>query len=100
MTANTSSFVATSLIRRQISSSARDLGHEIKIETQGSIGTECELTAEDVAGADVVLISADILISGRERFKGKKIVELPMKVVLNSPKGVLNKIEEKLKGAE
>ena len=72
----------------------------IKIETQGSIGTECELTAEDVAGADVVLISADILISGRERFKGKKIVELPMKVVLNSPKGVLNKIEEKLKGAE
>ena len=47
-----------------------------------------------------MLISADILISGRERFKGKKIVELPMKVVLNSPKGVLNKIEEKLKGAE
>ena len=46
------------------------------------------------------LISADILISGRERFKGKKIVELPMKVVLNSPKGVLNKNEEKLKGAE
>ena len=100
VTACTAGIAHTYLVKEKLVKAARDLGHEIKIETQGSIGTECELTAEDVAGADVVLISADILISGRERFKGKKIVELPMKVVLNSPTGVLKKIEEKLKGAE
>ena len=86
VTACTAGIAHTYLVKEKLVKAARDLGHEIKIETQGSIGTECELT--------------DILISGRERFKGKKIVELPMKVVLNSPKGVLNKIEEKLKGAE
>ena len=79
VTACTAGIAHTYLEKEKLVKAARDLGHEIKIETQGSIGTECELTAEDVAGADV---------------------ELPMKVVLNSPKGVLNKIEEKLKGAE
>ena len=66
VTACTAGIAHTYLVKEKLVQAARDLGHEIKIETQGSIGTECELTAEDVAGADVVLISADILISGRE----------------------------------
>lgn len=100
VTACTAGIAHTYLVKEKLIKAAVELGHEIKVETQGSIGTEDELTAEDIAAADVVLISADILISGKERFRGKKIVELPMKVVLNSPRGVLNKIEEKLKGAE
>lgn len=87
----------TYLVKEKILNAAKELGHQAKIETQGSIGVEDQLTPEDIAQADVVLISADILVSGRERFKGKKVVELPMKVVMQSPKAVLNKIEEKLK---
>ena len=87
----------TYLLKEKILNAAKELGHQAKIETQGSIGVEDQLTPEDIAQADVVLISADILVSGRERFKGKKVVELPMKVVMQSPKAVLNKIEEKLK---
>ena len=86
----------TYLVKEKILNAARELGHEAKIETQGSIGTECKLTQEDIANADAVLLACDILISGKERFKGKKVVELPMKVVMQSPKGVLNKIEEML----
>ena len=87
----------TYLVKEKILNAAKELGHQAKIETQGSIGVEDQQTPEDIAQADVVLISADILVSGRERFKGKKVVELPMKVVMQSPKAVLNKIEEKLK---
>ena len=35
------------------------LGHTIKVETQGSVGAQNQLTANDVAAADIVLIAAD-----------------------------------------
>ena len=35
------------------------LGHKIKVETQGSVGAQNQLTADDVAAADIVLIAAD-----------------------------------------
>ena len=96
VTACTAGIAHTYLVKEKIVNAAKELGHKVKIETQGSIGVEDELTPEEIQEADAVLISADILISGRERFKGKKVVELPMKVVMNSPKGVIKKIDEKL----
>jgi PTS system fructose-specific IIC component len=38
---------------------ASEGGHEIKVETQGSIGAENVLTAADIAAADAVIIAAD-----------------------------------------
>ena len=46
VTACTAGIAHTYLVKEKLVKAARDLGHEIKIETQGSIGTECELTAE------------------------------------------------------
>nr|WP_243271691.1 PTS fructose transporter subunit IIB [Enterocloster clostridioformis] len=74
---------------------AKELGDSIKVETQGSIGVENELTPEEVRDADVILISADIRVN-KERFKGKPVVEIPISTVMKSPKGVINKIHEKL----
>ena len=91
ITACTAGIAHTYLVREKLVNAARELGHEIKIETQGSIGVE------DIAQADVVIISADIEISGRERFKGKKILDMPMKMVMKAPKKLLMQIEEKLK---
>jgi PTS system fructose-specific IIB component len=72
------------------------LGHEIHVETQGTIGTEDELKAEDIKAADVVIIAADIKVGGKERFVGKKIVEVPTHIVIKSPKALLNKIQNDL----
>ena len=44
VTACTAGIAHTYLVKEKLVKAARDLGHEIKIETQGSIGTECELT--------------------------------------------------------
>lgn len=52
----------------EIAGSAR--GHEVKVETQGSMGAENEITAEDLARADGVIIAADVAINDRERFDG------------------------------
>ena len=97
ITACTAGIAHTYLVKEKLVNAARELGHEIKIETQGSIGVEDILDDQDIKQADVVIISADIEISGRERFKGKKILDMPMKMVMKAPKKLLMQIEEKLK---
>lgn len=97
ITACTAGIAHTYLVKEKLVNAAKELGHEIKIETQGSIGTEDILTEEDVRKADVVIISADIEVADRQRFHGKKILEMPMKLVLKAPKKLLMQIDEKIK---
>lgn len=68
----TSGIAHTYIAKEKLVKAGKALGHEIQIETQGTIGTEDELTQQAIAAADVVIIAADIKISGKERFKGKK----------------------------
>lgn len=93
----TSGIAHTYIAKEKIIRAAQELGHTAHIETQGTIGTEDELTESEIKDADVVLIAADIKVGGKERFAGKRIVEVPTSVVIKSPKGLLNKIEEELK---
>jgi PTS system fructose-specific IIC component len=44
------------------------MGHEIKIETMGSIGAENILTEEDIAGADLVFLAVEINVH-KDRFQ-------------------------------
>ena len=96
VTACTAGIAHTYLVKEKLVNAARELGHAAKIETQGSIGTENALTAEDIRDADVVIISADIEISNRDRFAGKRIVDVPMKAVMRAPKKLLEQIEQQL----
>ena len=58
------------LWQRQIAgkSAATAKGWQVKVETQGSIGIENELSADDVANADMVILTKDIGIKFEERF--------------------------------
>ncbi len=49
-------------------------GIAYKIETQGSIGIENELSAKDIADADVVILAVSIMIEGEERFEDKPVL--------------------------
>lgn len=53
----------------------KELGHEIKVETQGSLGIENEITAEDIARADGVILATEIMIEGVERFQHLPLLE-------------------------
>ncbi len=48
---------------------AKSLGHEIKVETQGSMGIRDRLSQEDIDSADVFIDAADVAIIDVERFK-------------------------------
>ena len=95
ITACTAGIAHTYIAKEKLENAAKELGDSIKVETQGSIGVENELTPEEVRDADVILISADIRVN-KERLKCKPVVEIPISTVMKSPKGVINKIHEKL----
>ena len=61
---------------------------------QGTIGTEDALTSEQISQADIVLLAIDVKIAGRERFAGKKVVEVPTDVAIKSPKKLIAKLHE------
>jgi len=96
VTACTAGIAHTYIAKEKIEQAAADLGHQAKIETQGTIGVENALTAEDIANADVVILAADINVGGKERFAGKPVVEIPISVIMKSPKSVITKISQKL----
>ena len=68
----------------------------IKVETQVTIWTEYELTAEEIKEADVVFLAVDIAITGTERFEGKPTIKVPTNVCVNAPKKLIEKIENEL----
>jgi len=53
---------------------AQNSGHEIKVETQGSVGAKNALTEDDILNADVLIIAADTHVE-MTRFEGKKYYE-------------------------
>lgn len=49
-------------------------GFEYKVETQGGLGIENELTPEDIKSADVAILAVSIMIEGEERFEDIPVV--------------------------
>ena len=83
----------TYMAAEQLEKTARSLGHEIKVETQGSMGIENELSARDIREADVALFAVDIEVENRERFSGKRIVQVPVQEVIKNPRAIFEKLQ-------
>jgi len=62
----------TFMAAKALENAAKALGHQIKVETQGSVGAKNIITAEDVEAADAVVIAADTKVD-LSRFAGKPI---------------------------
>lgn len=61
----------------------------IRIETQGALGIECELTEEDIRQAEVVLLITDIELAGVERFEQCRYVKCGINAFLRDPQKVM-----------
>ncbi|MBK7405084.1 MAG: PTS fructose transporter subunit IIB [Phycisphaerales bacterium] len=81
----------TYMAAEQIEKTAKAAGHQIRVETQGSMGIENELTSRDIAEADVAIFAVDIEVEKKERFEGKKTVLVSVSEAIKNPKGVLAK---------
>jgi PTS system fructose-specific IIC component len=53
---------------------AKEMGHEIKVETQGSVGAENVITEKDLREADAVILAVDTNVD-KDRFQGMPMVE-------------------------
>jgi fructose PTS system EIIBC or EIIC component len=71
-------FMAAEALRK----SAAALGHEIKVETQGSVGAKNQLTEEEIARADAVIVAADAYVD-TARFAGKRLYQTTTKAALH-----------------
>lgn len=71
---------------------AKQLGHEIKVETQGAIGIENGLSNKDIQQAEVAIIAADINVEGRDRFNAVKVIEVPLQEVIKNTRGIFEKL--------
>jgi fructose-specific phosphotransferase system IIB component len=79
----------TYMAAERLEKAAKKLGHRIRVETQGAMGIENGLTDSDVRGADVVILAAGIAIRDRDRFEGKRIVEVTVQEAIRNPEGIL-----------
>ncbi|QIK70666.1 PTS fructose transporter subunit IIB [Erysipelothrix sp. HDW6C] len=90
----TAGIAHTYIAREKLVNAAEKAGHTIHVETQGTIGLQDEIPTAMIADADVVVIAADVKVSGKDRFAGKKIIEIPTELVIKSPNKFIQKLEE------
>ncbi|PPF81892.1 PTS fructose transporter subunit IIBC [Rathayibacter rathayi] len=69
---------------------AKKRGYPIHVETQGAAGSN-EMTAADIAAADVVILAADLEVRGKDRFTGKPILQVGVAEALSKPDEVLDR---------
>ena len=84
----------TYMAAERLEKTAAKFGYEIKVETQGSQGTENKLTRKEIAKADYVIIAADVVIEEPERFEGKKVFKTRIKPLLKNTDSIFERLEE------
>ena len=84
----------TYMAAARIEKECERLGYEVKVETQGSQGTENKLTKREIAKADYVIIAADVVIEEPERFYGKWVLKTRIKPLLKNTQGVFERLEQ------
>jgi|SRR5690625_538031 len=94
VTACPSGVAHTYMAAEALTKAAKKRGHTIKVETQGSIGTEDTIKAEEATAADIVILTKDMAIKGKERFAGKPIINVAIGDVVRKADVIIAKAEE------
>lgn len=84
----------TYMAQEKLEQAAQELGVDIKVETQGGVGVEHQLTAQDIQEADGVIIAADRQVD-LQRFDGKLLVNENVRAGIHHPKALIQRIQNK-----
>ena len=80
----------TYMAAEALENAGKEVGHLVKIETQGQSGVKNKLTKEEIKNAKAIIIAADIDID-LSRFKGKKILKAKVSDGIHKPKELIEK---------
>lgn len=82
----------TYMAAENLQKAGKALGVNIKVETQGSIGVENELTDQEIAEADGIIIAADKEVS-KDRFAGKRLIVTGVQDGIRKPEELIKRIQ-------
>ena len=82
----------TYLAADAIEAAAKKLGHECKVETQGSIGIENRLTQKEVDDADLIILTVAVSPRDSERFEGHegKTLKVSLQKTIESIESIMD----------
>lgn len=78
----------TYLAAESLEKGAAELGYQIKVETNGSIGVKNQPTEEEIAKADAVIVACDKQVD-MTRFAGKRVIETGVKSAIKDATGLI-----------
>ncbi|WP_373895504.1 fructose-specific PTS transporter subunit EIIC [Virgibacillus sp. CBA3643] len=82
----------TYMAAENLQKAAETMGVDMKVETQGSIGAENELTEKDIEEADGIIIASDKDIS-KDRFAGKKLLVVGVQEGIRNPEQLIKRVQ-------
>lgn len=83
----------TYMAAEALEQAGKKLGHEVKIETQGSAGVN-PIKQEVIDAADAVIFAVDLEVNGRDRFNGKPYVQVGVAKAISGATGLINGLLE------
>ncbi|CAM4030079.1 PTS mannose transporter subunit IIABC [Staphylococcus schweitzeri] len=81
----------TYMAQEKLEQAAKELGVNIKVETQGGVGAENTLTTKDIEEADGVIIAADKQVD-LSRFVGKRLINENVREGIHNPQKLIQSI--------
>ncbi len=88
----------TYMAAERLEKTGKKIGIPVKVETQGAMGIENELSPADIKNADAVIYAVGIPVLNKERFEGKRIYEISVQDAIKNPEAILMKIKNELGG--
>lgn len=82
----------TYMAAQALENKAQEMGVEIKVETRGSSGAKNELSSEDIANAECIIVAADTQVP-LERFKGKRVLFVKVAEGISRPEELINEAQ-------
>ena len=83
----------TYMAAEQLEKTAKKLGNSIKVETQGAMGIENELSQSEIDAANTAIFATDIAIEKPERFARIRKVQVPVQAALRDPGAIFQKAQ-------
>jgi len=83
----------TYMAAEALEGAAREAGHEILVETQGSAGST-PLSAEQIADADAVVFAHELPVKDLGRFAGKPVIDVGVKKAISDGPQLIRQAEE------
>ena len=86
----------TYMAAERLEKAGKKIGLRVKVETQGAMGIENELSDQDIREAAAVIFAVGIPVLKKERFEGKKIYEIGVQEAIKNAEAILLKIQNEL----